>query len=136
MTGKEAIRKLDRAMRLPEAKKLLRPDWRAENEKSGIHSTGFCYNACEACFYMIGGLESGYKPRMARYTESGKVCTHWWLENEDGHRLDPTATQYGDDEPPYHLGKGCGFLTGYRRISNRSEALRRLAERGPARETR
>lgn len=114
-------------MAKPEAKKLLKKEWREENEKSGIHSTGFCYNAAESLFYMIGGLESGYKPFCAVYLEEGRRCTHWWLENNSGQRLDPTKSQYGKNKPPYHLGKRCGFLTGYEKISLRSASLMNMA---------
>lgn len=103
------ISAFERAYRTPEAKALLRSDWRELN-KNAPHSTGFCYVAAEACFYLLGceGIKSFY----AAYEEDGKKCTHWWLK-KNGRIIDPTASQYRELglEPPYHLGKGAGFLT-------------------------
>src|SRR5581483_10696597 len=96
MLAKTAINLLNKAY--PKAKHLLRPDWRKENEKSKIHSTGFCYIASEALYHMLGGTKSGMKPMCAPYAK-GK--THWWLE-KNGNVYDPTADQYV--QPPYHLG--------------------------------
>lgn len=120
MNTRAEIKKLERAY--GKAKHLLRPDWLIANEKSDCKSTGFCYIATEALFYMIGGLDSGYKPVCASYEEG----THWWLE-KNGRILDPTLTQYGSEQPPYHLGRRCGFLTGYRKPSRRAAELMRLA---------
>jgi hypothetical protein len=115
-------------MKKPESKRLLQKNWREENEQSGIHTTGHCYIATESLFHLIGGLDSGYKPYCAAYREKGQKCTHWWLQNDQGHRLDPTRSQYGKELPPYHLGKKCGFLTGYQKISKRSQILIGLAK--------
>lgn len=43
--------------------------------------------------------------------EDGVV--HWWLEDEKGAILDPTAEQYTDlgKTPPYSKGRRGGFLT-------------------------
>lgn len=113
---------LNLAFKKPEALALLRPDWRKENERSGIPSTGFCYIATEALYHMLGGRSSGLKPYCAVYEEG----THWWLEDETGKRLDPTSSQYGEDDPPYHLGKGCGFQNGHGQPSKRAASLMRL----------
>jgi hypothetical protein len=112
------INSLQKAFRTEAAKSLLRPDWHKENINSNIPSTGFCYIATEALFYLIGGVKSGYKPMCASYSEG----THWWLQ-KGNKRLDPTADQYGDEEPPYHLGKGCGFQNGYKQPSKRAKKL-------------
>lgn len=119
MDVKKAMELLNRAFQQPQAIRLLRKDWRLINEKSGIPSTGFCYIATEALFYMLGGKDSGLKPVCASYEEG----THWWLVNKKGKILDPTASQYGNDDPPYHLGKGCGFQNGYVKPSKRAQAL-------------
>jgi len=94
-----------------EAKKLLRNDWRKANQ-GAPHATGFCYIAAEAAFHLLGGKSNGLKSYCAVYVEDGKRCTHWWL-TKGNWIIDPTASQYLelDLQPPYHLGKGAGFLT-------------------------
>ncbi len=99
------------AYRTEEAKALLRKDWREANH-GAPHATGFCYIAAEAAFHLLGGKSGGLKSHCAVYLEDGKRCTHWWLTQ--GKRIiDPTASQYLELglDPPYHLGKGSGFLT-------------------------
>ncbi len=97
------------AYRLEETKKLLRKDWRELN-KGSPHATGFCYIAAEAAYHILG--RKGLKSLYAAYEEDGKRCTHWWLLRGK-EIIDPTASQYRELglEPPYHLGKGAGFLT-------------------------
>lgn len=101
----------DQVFQLEDAKKLLRPDWRLLN-KSGPHSTGFCYIAAEACYHLLGGKSANLKIYYASYTEKDKKYTHWWLKQGDT-IIDPTASQYTElgKIPPYHLGKCSGFLT-------------------------
>lgn len=90
----------------------LQPRWRIENIKSGIPSTGFCYAAAEAAFHLLGGKKAGWKPMCVVYYEDGIKSTHWWIV-KDGKIIDPTKSQYTKCglKPPYHLGKGCGFLS-------------------------
>ena len=116
MRSKRAMDLLEKAY--PKAKHLLRKDWLSRNEASGISSTGFCYIAAEALFYMIGGLSSGYKP-VCLLEEDG---THWWLA-KGRFILDPTRSQYGDEEPRYHDGRCTGFLNGYTKPSRRASQL-------------
>jgi len=113
----KAIARLHRAY--PKALHLLQPKWRAENAKSGISSAGFCYIATEAAFHLVGGQKSAWRPKVAKYADG----THWWLEMQDGARLDPTADQYEDEQPPYELGRWCGFLRGYENPSRRANEL-------------
>ena len=48
----------------------------------------------------------------ASYVDEGGHATHWWLVNrQHGAILDPTAEQYLPEKPPYHWGRGSGFLT-------------------------
>lgn len=75
--------------------------------------------ATEALFYLCGGLKSGLRLFCARYSGG----THWWLADECGIIYDPTACQYGKEKPPYHLGKRCGFLTGYEKPSKRAAIM-------------
>lgn len=74
---------------------------------------GNCYATCEALYHLLGGKASGWTPHTVRH--EGDV--HWFLVHrrikEFGYRdhiLDPTASQF-KTEPPYHLGRGRGFLT-------------------------
>jgi hypothetical protein len=108
---RQLLRAFEKAYRLEEAKKLLRPDWRALNVNAP-HSTGFCYIGAEACFHLLGGKNAGLLSYYAAYEEDGMRCTHWWLKKK-GRIIDPTASQYTELglKPPYHLGKGAGFLT-------------------------
>lgn len=88
---------------------LLREPYRSEYTPTNP-TAGHCYIAAEALWHLLGGPASGYKPMTARDPDGG---THWWLQDAQGEPLDPTAAQYLTDglQPPYHLGRGCGFLT-------------------------
>lgn len=74
---------------------------------------GHCYAAAEALFHMLGGKSQGYSACVASFEENGQAFTHWWIKDQDGKICDPTAEQFTavGQVPPYHLGKGCGFLT-------------------------
>ncbi len=118
-----AIKLIRKAFSNPEAVKLLTPYWREQNRKSGIPSTGFCYLGMECVLYAIGGIAKGLKPKYLK--DDGE--THWWLENESGIILDPTADQYGGDDIPYHKGIGAGLMNGYERPSRRAAILLEIA---------
>jgi hypothetical protein len=94
---------------------------------------GNCYVCVEALYHLLGGKESGWVPHTVRH--EGNV--HWYLARRlvpPGSRggteapvamlirivLDPTRKQF-KEIPPYHLGRGRGFLT--RRPSKRARAL-------------
>ncbi len=101
---------------------------------------GNCYVLCEALYHLMGGKTSGWKPCTVRH--EGDV--HWFLMRDNavaapitGTRsistaprvedlalsdivLDPTVKQF-NTPPPYHLGRGCGFLT--KQPSKRAKAL-------------
>lgn len=119
------LKNLEKSYRLDEAKNLLRKDWKKLN-KDSPHSTGFCYIAAEACYHLLGGAKAGLKVFYAAYVEDGMKCTHWWLCDKEGKIVDPTASQYTEVglSPPYHLGKGSGFLT--RQPSKRAAELMKL----------
>lgn len=73
---------------------------------------GHCYAASEALYHLLGGKSEGYVPCVASFEENGEKLTHWWIRK--GNQVyDPTAEQFTsiNQEPPYHLGKGAGFLT-------------------------
>jgi hypothetical protein len=83
---------------------LLSPrfrEWGVEGK-----SNGHCYVASEAVFHMLGGKKAGYKG----VTLNFQGYPHWWVVDQFGRVLDPTADQY-DVDVPYEKGKGCGFLT-------------------------
>ncbi len=90
---------------------------------------GNCYVTCEALYHLLGGKARGWTPHTVRH--EGTV--HWYLVNCDGldgdavdgdtaafamhlgelgnkFILDPTASQF-KSRPPYHKGRGRGFLT-------------------------
>lgn len=85
---------------------LLKPEYRGAD----IPYLGHCYVAAEALYHALGAAESEWTPVRARDSEG---ITHWWLEDEEGHYLDPTADQYRfrGVEPPYEKGRRAGFLT-------------------------
>lgn len=91
---------------------LLAPDYRADWSPDNP-TAGLCSVACEAAWFVLGGLPSAWVPRVARDGEAG---THWWLEHrETGARFDPTDEQYRTRGavPPYERGlegKGAGFM--------------------------
>lgn len=72
--------------------------------------SGHCYAASEALYHALGGRVSSWFPVRAK-DDTGIV--HWWLEDEEGRILDPTAAQYTDLDrtPPYAKGRRGGFLT-------------------------
>ena len=86
---------------------LLKGRWKVQTHPL----EGHCYIATEALFHILPDKEN-WKPMVASYNDEGGKATHWWLVNRTtGKILDPTREQYGDKIPPYHLGKGTGFLT-------------------------
>ena len=88
---------------------------------------GNCYVTAEALFHLLGGKAAGYTPHTVRH--EGTV--HWYLRLEKksisgfywGAVIDPTATQF-KTPPPYHLGRGRGFLT--KNPSKRASAMMEL----------
>lgn len=107
---------------------LLSPQWKKINQASNVSSTGHCYIATEALFHLLDGCKNKLKPYCATYYEDGMRCSHWWLKDEDGNILDPTADQYIDVDPPYSLGRGCGFQNGYIKPSKRAKKLIDMCE--------
>ena len=94
---------------------LLRKDWRLRMEKEH-HTYGHCYVAAEALYHLIGGIESVFEPRYAKYYDKDDQCwcTHWWLYSSKLKSIyDPTKEQYTfcGVEPPYHNKRTSGFLT-------------------------
>lgn len=101
-----AIRRIKRVL-TPD---LLKPAYRHMHDPKNP-TAGHCYIAAEALYHMLGGAKAGWVPMNAREPDG---MTHWWLRRRsDGRIADPTADQYltVGEKPPYHLGKGGGFLT-------------------------
>lgn len=97
---------------------LLKPEYREANKSNPMF--GHCYVASEALFHALGGFSMSWRPVRARDLEG---IVHWWLEDEAGGILDPTADQYlsQNKEPPYAQGRKAGYLT--RDPSKRSRVL-------------
>ena len=105
-------------------RKNLSPDLLHEDDRyhdgSGVGTAGHCYVASEVLYHMLGGKKSGLKPCNGRLWDMQEAddlvaCAtsgiqHWWLEDEDGNVIDPTADQFPDGFP-YEVGRGRGFLT-------------------------
>lgn len=69
---------------------------------------GHCYVATEALYYLLGGEEEGWHPMFIKHEEE----PHWFLQNDDGTIIDPTAEQF-ETPVPYEKAVGKGFLTNY-----------------------
>lgn len=67
---------------------------------------GHCYVASEVLFHKVGGKAAGWTPQTVRH-EGG---SHWFLKNQNGDIVDPTADQF-ETPVPYDQARGCGFLT-------------------------
>ena len=91
--------------------KLLTPDLLKQPYKWMVESgmahplTGYCYIASEAIYHILGGQKVGLTPCCIKH----KGINHWYLKRNNK-IIDPTAEQFNDDVP-YHLGRGRGFLT-------------------------
>ncbi len=88
---------------------------------------GNCYATCEALYHLLGGKKNGWGVETVRH--EGDV--HWYLTlnvrypTPNGARMmqliiDPTEKQF-KVAPPYHAGRGRGFLT--REPSRRAREL-------------
>ncbi len=78
--------------------------------------SGHCYVASEVLYHKLGGKAAGWTPQTIQH-EGGP---HWYLKNQDGAIVDPTADQF-ETPVPYTEGRGCGFLT--RQPSARSQTV-------------
>lgn len=95
---------------------------------------GNCYVCVEALYHCLGGRAAGLTPHVVKHEGD----THWYLvlnvktgasslgmggvEHDEYQQviIDPTVSQF-KTKPPYHLGRGCGFLTKF--PSKRAKAL-------------
>jgi len=101
--------KVNRAIRL--VQQNLTPDLLQGRWKQQTHPLeGHCYIAAEALWHLLGKTE--WRSVCASYIDEGGKATHWWLVHKiTGEIADPTKEQYLPEQPPYHLGKNCAFLT-------------------------
>jgi hypothetical protein len=110
---------------------LLQPRFREAAKKNKF--CGHCYAASEALYHMMGAKDSGYTPTRAQDADG---IVHWWLQDDEGNILDPTADQYYSigKTPPYSTGRGGGFMSqndeqGKQKPSKRAkEIIRRVKE--------
>ena len=100
------------------SKDLLKPKFKSEDHPLAGH----CYVASEALFHLAfdGYEQAEWRPH---YAVDNQDVAHWWLEDTQGTRLDPTADQYYDTGrvPPYKKGRRASFLT--KTPSKRAEKL-------------
>lgn len=120
--------------------KPLTPDLLKGRWKKQSHPLeGHCYVAAESLWWLLGCVD--WTPYCASYQDEGGKATHWWLVNKQTRKIaDPTKEQYLPDEPPYHLGRGNGFLTKkpckraqivVERVYGLANTLRRQARQSP-----
>jgi hypothetical protein len=96
---------------------LLSPEWSAMRRPGGHAFAGYCYVASEALYHLAGGESSGLSVFRCSLSNGG---SHWWLTDEQGRIIDPTAGQFGEP-PPYASGKRTFFLS--RKPSKRAQIL-------------
>ena len=92
---------------------LLKPQFREGNKTNPFF--GHCYHSAEALYHLIRDLklpEEYRRYRPCRGVDENNI-SHWWLQNDDGDILDPTAGQYTSKGlvPPYAIGRRRMFLT-------------------------
>lgn len=117
--AESVIHSLNKVFSLPEALNLLKPEWKALNESSGVPSTGFCYIASEVLFHAIGGKQEG----LDVYFQKIPNGTHWWISFQD-QIFDPTASQLPKNF--VYSGRRGAFLT--KKPSKRAETLAKIAK--------
>ena len=69
-------------------------------------TTGHCYVASEAAYYLLGGKDEGWTPQFIRHLG----CPHWFLKHSSGMILDLTYNQF-KSPVDYTKARGTGFLT-------------------------
>jgi uncharacterized protein len=92
---------------------LLPLQYRESNRVNPLF--GHCYHSVEALYHLIRDLQlprEYLRFRLRRGVDAGKI-PHWWLQNDQGAILDPTAGQYTSKGliPPYANGRFRSFLT-------------------------
>jgi radical SAM protein with 4Fe4S-binding SPASM domain len=111
--GKMTIGALIEAIQHQLTPNLLPPQFRECNRVNPLF--GHCYHSVEALYHLIRDLqlpEEYLRFRLCRGMDASKI-PHWWLQNDQGAILDPTAGQYTSKGlvPPYENGRLRSFLT-------------------------
>lgn len=84
---------------------LLKKEWKKKIKEDSHFTTGHCYAACEAIYYMYGG-NNFLTPQVIKFDNGD---THWFLKNKFSNEIyDPTAQQF-KEKINYESAKGCGF---------------------------
>lgn len=94
---------------LPACRDLLRRRYLAPSVKPSP-TRGHCYIASEAVFYAARMLRIRLHPYHVNMGTPESPDTHWFLADDDDDIVDVTADQF-DTPVPYHVARGCGFLT-------------------------
>lgn len=110
-------------------KDLLKGMW---NKDFDNPLAGHCYAATEALYWMIGGPESDWKTYVLSHLSwpegLDKGETHWFLRNNKGEILDPTAGQFGGQDIAYDKGKYNSMMNHPKGGSKRArEIMRRIS---------
>lgn len=69
-------------------------------------TTGHCYVASEAAYWLLGGKEEGWTAQYIKHLG----CAHWFLKHKSGFILDLTYNQF-KSPIDYSKARGTGFLT-------------------------
>jgi hypothetical protein len=94
---------------------LLNPQWRKINSIYDNPLIGHCYCAAEAAYHLLGGRQNSLSVYVLLHRTwpqgLAKGETHWFLKDQDGNIIDPTAEQF-DIPIEYDKATKTGFLTG------------------------
>lgn len=119
-----------------QVRSVLTPDLlkKKYREKANRGTAGHCYAASEAIYHMVGGAEAGWKPMVLSHEDFPdgleKGESHWFLQDDHGNIVDPTADQFKGLDIPYDAAIGKGFLT--KQPSKRAaEIIKRVEEQSP-----
>jgi ribosomal protein S18 acetylase RimI-like enzyme len=125
--------KLSKEQIVQKVREALTDDLRRAPWKGNTNCyAGHCYVASEALYHMLGGAAGGWKPMHVKH----EGAPHWYLQNDSGEVIDPTAEQF-KTAVPYSKGKGKGFLTKQPskraqivmdRVQGKSEAIQKARE--------
>jgi len=92
---------------------LLDATWRKKRAsgalKHVVATTGHCFVAAQAVYWLLGGPDGAYKGAVMR-VGPGPRDTHWFVRGSDGKIIDPTFDQFAA-APDYSRGRNCGFST-------------------------
>lgn len=133
----DALVEAVRASLTPE---LLRRTWRdyAAAHPEQPSTTGHCYVAAEALYYLLGDERTQWQPHVVGLTlEDGSHGTHWFLvHRRSGEVLDPTWDQFTEEERDilYATGRPAAWVSSKRGAgpSKRARVVMERVQRGGA----